>query len=210
MKLEQSSGIYKIIDKRNKEFYIGSAKNFAIRKSDHFWKLKHNTHHNKYLQNIYNLYGSDNLDFKILFVCDVNRLLFFEQRCIDILKPKYNHCKMAGSCLGIHLTEEHKNKISKSHMGIKPIKPSYMLGVPKSEEIKEKISLALKGKPAHGRPKGIPMTEEQKKHQSETRKGIKYAPEIREHMRQAQWIRREKERCLKLTLGRRGLHGKEI
>ena len=42
------SGIYKITNKINGKFYIGSAIDFIKRKKEHIYWLKKNNHHNKY------------------------------------------------------------------------------------------------------------------------------------------------------------------
>ncbi len=165
------SGIYRIIDQRNGYFYIGSAKNLHKRERDHFRLFGRNEHHNSLLQNIYNKYGKDNLVFKVLFICDVGLLLYYEQLCIDKLNPKYNFCRVAGSILGTKLSEETKRKIGLANKG-RTGHVAWNKGIPLSEETKKKISAKLIGRPANGRPVGIPHTEEYKKRMSNMLKGI--------------------------------------
>lgn len=85
-----TSGIYQIKNIINGYIYIGSTKNLQKRKSQHFSNLLSNIHHNRHLQSAYNKYGKDNFTFEVLFICDENNLLLYEQYCIDVLKPEYN------------------------------------------------------------------------------------------------------------------------
>ena len=68
---------------------------------------------------------------------------------------------------GRKIAEETRLKIKKSLVG-----RVYPKGIPKSEETKRKISVALKGRPSI--KKGIPMSEEQKIKISNSKKGISY------------------------------------
>jgi len=83
-----NSGIYKIVDISTGDFYIGSTKNFKLRKKKHFNDLKNQKHHNNKIQAIYN--KERVLSFEIYIICSVEFLQMYEQRCIDILKPKLN------------------------------------------------------------------------------------------------------------------------
>ncbi len=49
--------------------------------------------------------------FSVLLVCDRAHLLFYEQRAIDILQPRYNVCRTAGSPKGRRHTPESLAKI---------------------------------------------------------------------------------------------------
>ena len=51
-----NSGIYKILNKINGKFYIGSAVNFKRRFARHKRLLNINCHPNEYLQNAWNKY----------------------------------------------------------------------------------------------------------------------------------------------------------
>jgi group I intron endonuclease len=109
-----SSGVYKIFNTRNNKCYIGSSVNIENRWKFHKSHLLKNTHHCKYLQNAYNKYGNDCFTYSILETCDRDKdiLLALEQQYLDILKPEYNHYKVAGSPLGMKHTEETKRKMS--------------------------------------------------------------------------------------------------
>ena len=60
-----NSGVYQIRNTVNGKVYIGSAKHFNKRKSQHFHYLKTNKHHSQKLQRSYNKYGIQNFVFEI-------------------------------------------------------------------------------------------------------------------------------------------------
>lgn len=64
----KKGGIYKIINIQNGRFYIGSAKEFKNRWSNHYSSLRRNRHHNKFLQNDFNKYGEKTFLFEIVEV----------------------------------------------------------------------------------------------------------------------------------------------
>jgi group I intron endonuclease len=73
------SGIYCIRSLANNKCYIGSAKNFSLRKNEHFYELRNNKHANIHLQNSWNKYGENNFIFEILcYVEDVSNLTYIE------------------------------------------------------------------------------------------------------------------------------------
>ena len=129
------SGIYKITNNANGKIYVGSAVNFKIRKSNHFYRLKKGNHCNIKLQSAYNKYGKSFFSFEILATCPVEYLIKLEQFFIDSLNPFYNIARVANSSLGRVHSEETRQKMSLSRMGRVF-----------SEETREKISTALKGK----------------------------------------------------------------
>ena len=61
--MKKSSGIYKITNKTNGNYYIGSASIICNRWWIHISKLRKNCHSNKYLQNAFNKYGESNFEF---------------------------------------------------------------------------------------------------------------------------------------------------
>jgi group I intron endonuclease len=99
------SGIYKIRSITNNKEYIGSSVNIYKRFKDHKRLLKRNKHHSHHLQNHFNKYGEDDLEFTIIeLVNDISLLILKEQHYIDSLKPKFNICLVAGSPLGTKRT----------------------------------------------------------------------------------------------------------
>lgn len=59
-------GIYYIKNTENNKYYIGSTKCFRNRYYQHCSKLKQGKHHNIVIQNVYNKYGADRLEFGLV------------------------------------------------------------------------------------------------------------------------------------------------
>lgn len=117
-----NSGIYKILNKINSKFYIGSAIDFTLRWSQHKYLLRLNKHDSSLLQNAWNKYGENAFEFIILERCTATDTLKREQYWLDTTKCYdreigYNFRKDAHSNLGVKWTQEHKDKISKSKTG---------------------------------------------------------------------------------------------
>lgn len=119
------SGIYKITNNKNDKVYIGSSANLKSRKYQHFKMLEKDIHVNRHLQNAYNEDGKDNFKWEVLENIEFNEdktilrtsLLTREQYWIDIYFGEhcYNFNPIAGSSLGIKLSEETKIKIGRSN-----------------------------------------------------------------------------------------------
>jgi len=130
------SGIYKIANKVTREVYIGSSVNICNRFRYHKSKLIKNCHDNDHLQKVFNKYGLESFSFEIVkTVNDKTELIKLEQHYIDTLSPKYNICKIAGSCLGVKHSKEHNLKISRNNA-------RYWKNKKRSKETKNKISTA--------------------------------------------------------------------
>jgi group I intron endonuclease len=144
--MKKLSGIYRIRRFSNNDCYIGSAVTLSRRLWNHRGYLRGNVHPNKRLQAAWNKYGEASFGFEILLICAPNDLLFYEQRAIDIIKPKYNNSPNANSNLGISFPTmkgrkrdpEICAKISASHKG-----------VALSESHRRSISAAKKGRMPH-------------------------------------------------------------
>jgi group I intron endonuclease len=113
--MQLNSGIYKIINIQNGDFYIGSSTNLPLRKKNHFNKLKHNKHVNTYLQNVYLKYGEESLEFQIIATCPSEYCIKLEQWFLNNLKPKYNILKIAGNTLGYKHKEESLIKMRNNY-----------------------------------------------------------------------------------------------
>lgn len=59
-------GVYKITNLSSGRFYIGSAQDIYKRRHRHFRALRAGTHHNIFLQRVYNKYGEE--DFKVQYI----------------------------------------------------------------------------------------------------------------------------------------------
>ncbi len=113
----KQQGVYKIETSDNR-CYVGSAgRNFRHRWTGHLYSLRNNKHHSQYLQNIFNKYGEDFLQFSILEVVpkDKQQLISREQYWIDLLQPCLNICPNAGNNLGFKHTPEWRLNRSKKY-----------------------------------------------------------------------------------------------
>ena len=142
--LKNKSGIYIIKTKINNRFYIGSAINLYNRMHTHLTHLKQNKHCNLKLQRFVNKYGIENLFFECIELCDKENLIKKEQFYIDTLKPFYNIAKIAGSTLGVNITKEQSEKLSKLRKG-----KQNSLGRKHSKETIIKISESAKKRGLH-------------------------------------------------------------
>ena len=90
----RKSGIYQIRNLNNGKVYIGSAKCFKVRFTQHIKSLRKGTHHNKHLQGAFNLEGTDVFIFEVLEVVEgeqADRLLV-EQKHINFYLEKWELC----------------------------------------------------------------------------------------------------------------------
>jgi group I intron endonuclease len=111
------SGVYCIKNKINNHIYIGSSTNIKQRFTLHRSGLNRGVRANQHLQSAWIKYSSENFEFSILLVCDTSMTLFYEQLCIDRLKPEYNICKLANKPNPRVYTIEQKKKVSQEHRG---------------------------------------------------------------------------------------------
>lgn len=94
-KYEKCNGIYMIRQKSTGRIYIGQTGNSFIKRFwNHNWKLKHNIHDNKFLQNSWNKYGSEDFEFSVVDVVQDKSLLdYYEKYYIskfDTLNDGFN------------------------------------------------------------------------------------------------------------------------
>lgn len=117
---KNKSCIYRWINIITGKSYIGSAKCLSNRLNTYYStnKLKKSLErgscaiHSALLK-----YGYDKFKLEILEYCEVDVLISREQYYLDILKPEYNICKIAGSTLGKVHSKSTKEKIGKSRKG---------------------------------------------------------------------------------------------
>jgi len=122
--VKTKTGIYKIVNKINRNFYYGSATtSFTKRWNNHITYLNSGRHRNIHLQNTWNKYGADNFEFVIVLLCDPENCLFYEQlfldRYWDGCKNCYNINPKAENSLGVKRSAEAREKIRKSKLGNK-------------------------------------------------------------------------------------------
>lgn len=124
---------------RPDRFYIGSALNFKARIKKHRNDLINRNHHNAFLQNHFNKYGEIDLVYDIVeAVTEKDLLITREQFYIDTLNPFFNISKIAGSTLGIKLTDKTKDKLKLKRVGEKFM--GIQMGQTKKFELDSKVS----------------------------------------------------------------------
>lgn len=129
-----STGIYCISFKnsKSKKVYIGSASQnsnktksangFYSRWRKHLHLLRNNNHHSSALQNAYNKYGDDNIEFVIIEVCGPAECIVKEQFYIDkynSFKKGYNGRPLSNSNLGFKQSEKQKNILKQKYKDIR-------------------------------------------------------------------------------------------
>ena len=134
------TGIYKISIKINpKLFYIGMAsgnrrfnchKGFYYRWKRHLHDLNKEKHPNRFLQRLFNKYGSNVLVFEIIEFCASDVCANREYKLMNELKPKLNLYKNKHTSVK-KLSKETVKKIQKARVGYRH-----------SQETKEKIGKA--------------------------------------------------------------------
>lgn len=76
-------GIYKIINKVNGRYYVGSSRNVEIRWKEHCKMLGSGNHHCVYLQRAWDKYGADSFLFSFVECCELRELRQREQEYLD-------------------------------------------------------------------------------------------------------------------------------
>jgi group I intron endonuclease len=145
------SGIYKIINKVNRKYYVGSSNNIHKRWNEHKSELNKNRHKNNYLQKSYNKHGINNFDFIITEKISVEKLIEIEQKYLDIAKQEKDKCYNLNFIADrVEMTDEIKKKISDGNKGHKMTaeNKAILIKISKeriySDEYKKKISIGTK------------------------------------------------------------------
>jgi len=144
--------IYRITNMANGKFYIGSAESFARREWQHKYDLKRNTHKNPRLQAAWNKYGEEMFVFEIIEEVAPDRSAFdIENTYLHKVVGQddcYNvNTDAIGMRTGIKLTDETKQRISVNRKGKHGGEKHYRYGQAVSEEVRQKIGDAQRGKP---------------------------------------------------------------
>jgi len=180
--MERLSGIYRIVNKTNGKYYVGSSSDIHKRWKYHKEDLTRGNHHSPYLQRSWNKHGEDNFDFVIV---EINipepDLLIIEQKYLDQSNRDncYNGSFVAGK---IDFTNEVRKKISDKLMGNKN-----GVGHIVNEETRQRISNAQQGKPCLSRGnnwRGKTFSEEHKKKLKEARKRQVFSNVTRQKLRE--------------------------
>ena len=105
----QKSGIYKITNLINGNYYIGCTKHFSSRFRSHLSSLSKNKSRSIILQNAINRHGIENFKFEIIKICD--NYMEEEEKILQKEKPKYN-CIFTNNGKRI-LSEKTRQRMSK-------------------------------------------------------------------------------------------------
>ncbi len=158
---EVISGIYCIENKVNGKKYIGQSADILQRLRKHKECLLRNEHKNQYLQNSWNKYGEFSFEFDIVEQCSEDETNNKEIYYIEFYKSMYNENGYNIEDGGNHPTvsQETREKISQANRNRiitdetrEKLKIAFsgeknpMFGKTHSPEIREKISVVLKGK----------------------------------------------------------------
>lgn len=116
----KTSCIYVIENLDNHKLYVGQTIDFAARKSSHLSSLRRGKAANKYLQRSFDKYGEEQFDFRILELCDPEKLderEIYWIETLDTYNNGYNMNKGGGGIRGYHFTDEQKKHLSESLKG---------------------------------------------------------------------------------------------
>jgi group I intron endonuclease len=111
------SGIYKIINKINGKYYVGSSKNinygYHSRWNRHKRDLNKKIHRNDHLQRSWDKYGEDNFDWVLVEKIPEEKLVETEQKYLDIAKTEQDKCYNTMFTVGIIVMDDNiKQKLS--------------------------------------------------------------------------------------------------
>lgn len=150
------TGVYKILNKTNGKFYIGSASvSFDRRWREHRSRLRTGIHQNRYLLAAWNKYGEASFEFLIIERCAPSLCLDREQYWLNLTQCfkkeiGYNLSGDATGSLGVKWSEEAKKRHSARLMG-RVITPESIAkrtlkqkGMKRSEQTKQRMSEVAK------------------------------------------------------------------
>jgi group I intron endonuclease len=165
------SGIYKIVNKVNGKYYVGSSKCIKHRWRNHKYQLRKNIHKSKKLQSSWNKHGESNFNFIVIEECLPIR------ESLVILEQKYlNVCELDRSiCYNTSFVAEVP-----------------FFGRKHTLETRKLISEAVNLRYKEGMMrwnKGKHLTDEHKKRVSETRIRLKIKPSEKQRRLQSEMVK---------------------
>lgn len=114
MAREKICGIYKIENDIDGKVYIGQSVDIISRWNRHKNRLSKGIHENKHLQRAWDLYGSENFIFDIVYLCDINDLDKYECKAIsqyNSSNPEYGYNKTDGGIGALNSLGSRKSVI---------------------------------------------------------------------------------------------------
>ena len=123
------SGIYKIVNKLNGKYYVGSTNHFWNRWRQHRYSLNRNKSNSKHLQYAWNKYGETAFDFAVIEKIPEESLLLIEQKYLDIAKIEQDKCYNTNFLAEkVVFTAEMRKKASDLRIG-KPLSDEHKMNV---------------------------------------------------------------------------------
>jgi len=164
--------IYKILNKIDGKFYIGSTCSIDRRFKEHKRDLNNGKHHSIYLQRAWDKYGEDAFVFEVIHECFKEEVRDKEQYFLDHYRSYnyrigYNMNRKVDSREGRSMSLESRMRMSNSKKG----RPSPRLGSRMSEEAKKKSSLSHKNQKAWNKGMVDVYSEEAKYQMGKGRRG---------------------------------------
>jgi group I intron endonuclease len=190
-----TGGIYTIRFAGVAEFYVGKAASLHKRRVHHEWLLRNGRHNNARLQGLFNKHGAGAMSFVVEEVLSTEgERTAREQWWLDTHMP-------SGVLLNFrrHSRVESYELVKKPRVAWNKGLPSPTRGIPRTEEVRRRISDTWQSRPKKEKPPRIPkprgpQTPETRAKISAARKGIKFSSETIEKMRQAALRRVARER----------------
>ena len=190
------SGVYMIHRSSDGQCYVGSASDVSRRWRSHCVALDAGKHHARYLQRSWVKHGADMHEFVLLESCEKHRetLLAREQFFMDILDPRFNTSRVAGSRLGVPQPRSAVESVAASNRGRKH-----------SPEVVVRMSAWQKGRPKLSSRR--PCSEAQREAIRVALTGRTFTDETRRKMSESAKERRaSSETKLKLSVAHLGKH----
>jgi group I intron endonuclease len=145
--LNSIAGVYLCINLVNGKFYVGSAsKNCLYRR--YISHLLNYRGGSKLVNHAVKKYGLENFAFVVIetTINDKNRIeiLSIEQKYIDLLSPKYNIAKIAGSVLNLKWSLESKSRLANNKKHLKHLTRLRMANLSKPVSAETRALMRLK------------------------------------------------------------------
>ncbi len=167
--LSDTATIYRVVHSASGRCYVGhTSAPVRFRFSQHRTALRKGRHHSAYFQKVWSKYGEDAFLFEVIEVCAEADKLVREQHWIDTLKSAFNHCKVAGSRLGMKMPPHEVERLRQMMKGNQYTKGRVMpederarhgapnIGSKRTPAQRANMSAAMRGVPHPNAPKVRP------------------------------------------------------